>query len=79
MFASRPQKPEPDSFVHVTRGPQIRSSRKIGRSIQQITGIISSSPQNKKKRECSIKLLMHKSGVKFIAPHDTIWRSAILF
>jgi hypothetical protein len=58
MYALRPQRPKPDSLIHVTRGHQGRSSRMIRRSTLHIVGIISSIPRSKKRRDRSVDLLM---------------------
>jgi hypothetical protein len=44
-----------------------------------ITGIASSNPQIRRRRDCSIALLMLRSGARFIVPQDTIWKNAKLF
>jgi hypothetical protein len=83
--ASRSQRPELGSLNHATKGPQRRRSRKIGRSTQWITGIMmivgtsSNSLPNKKRKDCSIDLLMLRSGVKSITQRDMVWRCARLF
>jgi hypothetical protein len=85
MFASRPQRPELGSLNLITRGLQRRSSRKIERSTQWITGIVtitetaSSSPLIRRREDRSGDLLVQKSGVKFIALHGMIWKSVNLF
>jgi hypothetical protein len=75
---SRPQRPELGSLNPVTRGPQRRNSRMIERSTQRIMGIgaitetVSRNPLIKSRKDRSGDLLMQKSGVKSITPHDTI-------
>jgi hypothetical protein len=57
----------------------------IGQSILWIIGIMeiaetaNSRPQSRRRRDSSITLMMQRSGVRYIAPQDTIWRSARLF
>jgi hypothetical protein len=71
----------------LARGPEMKS-RAIGRSIQLIIGITeivditkiaSSNPQIRRRRDCSITLLMQRSGARSIVPQDTIWKSEKLF
>jgi hypothetical protein len=79
MFASRPWRPEPSSMTHVTRGLQRRSGMKIGWSTQQIMGIGSNNPPNRKRRNYSDDLLMLRSGTRSIIQQGKIWRNAKLF
>jgi SET domain-containing protein len=67
MFSSRPQRLENGSLIHETRSLQRKNSRKIKKSMQQITRIGCSNPLNRKKRVHSIDLLMQRSGVRSIA------------
>jgi hypothetical protein len=64
--------------MHVTRGQQRSSSRKIRRSILSIVGTEISHPPIIKKEGPSVVLLVLKSGVRSIAQLDTIWRSVEL-
>jgi hypothetical protein len=53
-------------------------------SILPITGIMAtveianSSQRSRRKRGHSVTLMMQRSGVRSIAPQDTIWKSAKL-
>jgi hypothetical protein len=76
----RPQKPELGSLNHRARGP--KKSWKIRRSTQRITkimGTVRSNLEIRRRKDHSDDLPMQKSGVKFIALPDTIWKSAQLF
>jgi hypothetical protein len=53
-------------------------TREITRT-EEITDITVSSPQSRRKRGPSGIPTMQKSGARFIAPQDMIWRSARLF
>jgi hypothetical protein len=50
----------------------------IGR-IAEITGIVASSPQIRRRRDPSDASMMQRSGARFIIPLDMIWKSAKLF
>jgi hypothetical protein len=84
MYALRPPRPELGSLNHVARGPRGRS-RTIDRSTlsimgtAEITGIVSSNPQIKRRKGLFIIPLMQKSGARFIVPMDMIWKSTKLF
>jgi hypothetical protein len=59
-------------LIHITRGLQRKNSRKIRRSTQQITGIRSSNPPNRRKRDLSVDMLTHRSGARSVAQRGMI-------
>jgi hypothetical protein len=75
MSASRPQRHEPGSLMHVTRHPQRRSRRRIRRSMLPIAGTESSHLPTRRSGGRSIIVLTLRSGVRSTAQPDMIWRS----
>jgi hypothetical protein len=72
MSASRPQRLEPGSLTHITRGPQRRNNRRIRRSMWPIMGTRSSHPLTRRKGDRSVILLTLRNCVRSIAQPDMI-------
>jgi hypothetical protein len=55
-----------------------RSTQQIG-VIAKTMGIAENNPQIRRRGDPSDALMMEKSGVRSIVPHDMTWKSARLF
>jgi hypothetical protein len=83
MYALRHPRPELDYLSPAARGHQKR--RKVGRStpltgeIIKIMATAVSSPWIRRRRGISGIPMTQRSGARFTALHDTIWKSARLF